>query len=196
MRVCCAQVRLSILFAYMFGKSQLFVQLLRWLGHAWALLRASLEPVLVIVGCVPAFTPHHFAYCSCKVCYHPAHHPASGGHWNAAAASHCRPPLEAAWLVIATVAGSGKLLVAAWGAYLGDGCALLLGPPARAAWAAGRALLELLLPIWQVSTALHGHASACVVAFVCTMLRWPSHAIVLLACSCKCGASLMPGITE
>ena len=53
-----AQVRLSILFAYMFGKSQLAVQLLRWLGHAWALLRASLEPVLVIVGCAASCLPY------------------------------------------------------------------------------------------------------------------------------------------
>jgi trans-aconitate methyltransferase len=45
------QVRLSILCAYLFGKSQLFVQLLRWLGHAWALTRAGLEPVFSVLGC-------------------------------------------------------------------------------------------------------------------------------------------------
>ena len=47
------QVRLSILCAYLFGKSQLFVQLLRWLGHAWALLRAALEPVISVLGYGP-----------------------------------------------------------------------------------------------------------------------------------------------
>ena len=40
--------------------------------------------------------------------------------------------------------------MAAWGSYLGEACGLLLGPPARALWASGKALLELLLPIWQV----------------------------------------------
>ncbi|EIE25633.1 hypothetical protein COCSUDRAFT_83640 [Coccomyxa subellipsoidea C-169] len=44
------QVRLSILFAYLFGKSQLFMQLLRWLGHAWALLRTGLEPFVSFLG--------------------------------------------------------------------------------------------------------------------------------------------------
>jgi hypothetical protein len=48
------QVRLSILFAYLFGKSQLCMQLLRWLGHAWALLRTGLEPFVSFLGC--AFT--------------------------------------------------------------------------------------------------------------------------------------------
>ena len=28
---------------------------------------------------------------------------------------------------------------------------LLLGPPARAAWAAGKAVAELLLPVWKVN---------------------------------------------
>lgn len=49
------QVRLSILFAYLFGKSQLFMQLLRWLGHAWALLRTGLEPFVSFLGCVFSF---------------------------------------------------------------------------------------------------------------------------------------------
>lgn len=44
------QVRLSILFAYLFGKSQLFVQLLRWLGHTWAVFKTSMQPILAVVG--------------------------------------------------------------------------------------------------------------------------------------------------
>lgn len=46
------QVRLSILFAYLFGKSQLFMQLIRWLGHAWAVLRTGMEPIVSLLGCV------------------------------------------------------------------------------------------------------------------------------------------------
>ena len=61
-----------------------------------------------------------------------------------------RPPLEVVWLAVGSLAASAKLLVAAWGSYLGGVCGLLLGPPARAFWASGKALLELLLPIWQV----------------------------------------------
>lgn len=37
--------RLSILFAYLFGKSELAVQLLKWLGAAGNIGRAMLEPL-------------------------------------------------------------------------------------------------------------------------------------------------------
>lgn len=37
--------RLSILFAYLFGKSELAVQLLKWLGAAGNVCRAMLEPL-------------------------------------------------------------------------------------------------------------------------------------------------------
>lgn len=47
------QVRLSILCAYLFGKSALFVVLLRWAGHAGALLRAAAQPLASVLGCVP-----------------------------------------------------------------------------------------------------------------------------------------------
>jgi len=45
------QVRMSILFAYMFGKSQLFAQLLTWLAQTWAPVRAALDPLFVVLGC-------------------------------------------------------------------------------------------------------------------------------------------------
>ena len=47
------QVRMSILFAYMFGKSQLFAQLLTWLAQAWAPVRAALDPLFVVLGYAP-----------------------------------------------------------------------------------------------------------------------------------------------
>lgn len=47
------QVRLSILCAYLFGKSALFVVLLRWAGHAGALLRAAAQPLASVLGCAP-----------------------------------------------------------------------------------------------------------------------------------------------
>ena len=43
-------VRMSILFAYMFGKSQLFAQLLTWLSQTWAPIRAALDPLFVLLG--------------------------------------------------------------------------------------------------------------------------------------------------
>ena len=49
------QVRMSILFAYMFGKSQLFAQLLTWLAQTWAPVRAALDPLFVVLGCVPNY---------------------------------------------------------------------------------------------------------------------------------------------
>ena len=51
---CCAQVRLSILCAYLFGKSALFVSLLRWAGHVGALLRTAAQPVAMFLGRVAA----------------------------------------------------------------------------------------------------------------------------------------------
>lgn len=42
--------RLSILFAYLFGKSELAVQLLRWLGAAGACCHAVLRPVIAVLG--------------------------------------------------------------------------------------------------------------------------------------------------
>lgn len=47
------QVRMSILFAYMFGKSQLFAQLLTWLAQTWAPVRAALDPLFLVLGCAP-----------------------------------------------------------------------------------------------------------------------------------------------
>ena len=44
------QVRMSILFAYMFGKSQLFAQLLTWLAQTWAPVRAALDPLFLVLG--------------------------------------------------------------------------------------------------------------------------------------------------
>ena len=44
------QVRLSILFAYMFGKSKLFAQLLRWLAQTSAPIRVALDPLFVTLG--------------------------------------------------------------------------------------------------------------------------------------------------
>lgn len=44
------QVRMSILFAYMFGKSQLAAQLLTWLAQTWAPVRAALDPLIVTLG--------------------------------------------------------------------------------------------------------------------------------------------------
>lgn len=44
------QVRLSILFAYMFGKSKLFAQLLTWLAQTWAPIRMALDPLFVTLG--------------------------------------------------------------------------------------------------------------------------------------------------
>ena len=52
--------------------------------------------------------------------------------------------------MLRSLAASVKLLVTAWGA----SCALLLGPPARAAWTAGKAVAELLLPVWKVTTSI------------------------------------------
>ena len=49
------QVRLSILFAYMVGKSQLFAHLLTWLAQTWAPMRAALDPLFMVLGCVPAY---------------------------------------------------------------------------------------------------------------------------------------------
>lgn len=49
------QVRMSILFAYMFGKSQLCAQLLTWLAQTWAPIRAALNPLFVVLGCAPAY---------------------------------------------------------------------------------------------------------------------------------------------
>ncbi len=46
------QVRMSILFAYMFGKSQLFAQLLTWLAQTWAPVRAALDPLFLVLGYV------------------------------------------------------------------------------------------------------------------------------------------------
>ena len=42
-------VRLSILLAYLFGKSELAVQLLRWLKTAGTVCRATLQPVISVV---------------------------------------------------------------------------------------------------------------------------------------------------
>ncbi|CAL5219001.1 g756 [Coccomyxa viridis] len=44
------QVRMSILFAYMFGKSQLFAQLLTWLAQTWAPVWAALDPLFLVLG--------------------------------------------------------------------------------------------------------------------------------------------------
>ena len=174
----CTQVRLSILFAYMFGKSQVAVQLLRWLGHAWALLRAGLEPVLAVVGRALSLAPCCSAWpalllhacllqksCLTRCCV----------------LLGCRPPLEAAWLGAASLAASGKLLAGAWGAYLGNTCSLLLGAPARAAWAVGKALLELLLlPVWQAHAALQNRCTFGAAALDCccyadTLRHIPMH---------------------
>ena len=44
-------MRLSILCAFLFGKSQLAAQLLRWLGAAGAVLRTVLQPLLGFLRC-------------------------------------------------------------------------------------------------------------------------------------------------
>ena len=45
-------MRLSILCAFLFGKSQLAAQLVRWLGAAGAVLRTVLQPVLGFLRCL------------------------------------------------------------------------------------------------------------------------------------------------
>ncbi|KAK9820431.1 hypothetical protein WJX72_010299 [[Myrmecia] bisecta] len=45
-----AQIRLSILLTYLFGKSMLFMQLLRWLGQVAATCRTALQPVADVLG--------------------------------------------------------------------------------------------------------------------------------------------------
>jgi hypothetical protein len=47
------QLRISILAAYLFGKSQLAAALLRWAGRAAALARATTQPLVDILGCGP-----------------------------------------------------------------------------------------------------------------------------------------------
>ncbi len=47
--LCLWQVRLSILCAYLFGKSELFVAVLRWAGHAGALLKAAAQPLAAVL---------------------------------------------------------------------------------------------------------------------------------------------------
>ena len=42
-------MRLSILCAYLFGKSELFVAVLRWAGHAGALLKAAAQPLAAVL---------------------------------------------------------------------------------------------------------------------------------------------------
>ena len=69
------QVRMSILFAYMFGKSQLFAQLLTWLAQTWAPVRAALDPLFVVLGCVPIISSKRrgekeraLMHCLCHCC--------------------------------------------------------------------------------------------------------------------------------
>lgn len=45
-------IRLSILFAYLFGKSELALQLLKWLGATGNVIKAALEPVNAYIGSV------------------------------------------------------------------------------------------------------------------------------------------------
>ncbi|CAL8460798.1 g329 [Coccomyxa elongata] len=104
------QVRLSILFAYLFGKSQLFMQLLRWLGHAWAVLRTGMEPIVSLLG----------------------------------------PPLQSAWEALQIFGSSLHMVATAWGAVLGNMLTVLLGPPASALLGFFRAILELVMPIFQL----------------------------------------------
>lgn len=42
--------RMSILFAYLFGKSEIAMQLLRWLGAAASFCQATLQPVVAVIG--------------------------------------------------------------------------------------------------------------------------------------------------
>ena len=79
-----AQVRLSILCAYLFGKSALFAALLRWAGHAGALLRAAAQPLALVLGFAP-LTLHPTGSCLCLIfsC-------AGRATWRAPARSRCR----------------------------------------------------------------------------------------------------------
>jgi len=52
----CVQVRLSILCAYLFGKSTLLVALVRWAGRAGALLRAAAQPAAALLGCAAIYS--------------------------------------------------------------------------------------------------------------------------------------------
>lgn len=45
--------RLSILLTYLFGKSELAVQLLRWLGGAGRLIKEALQPATALLGYRP-----------------------------------------------------------------------------------------------------------------------------------------------
>ncbi|KAK9825452.1 hypothetical protein WJX81_002181 [Elliptochloris bilobata] len=108
------KVRLSILCAYLFGKSALFVALLRWAGHAGALLRAAAQPLALVLG----------------------------------------PPLQTVALLVEGVASGAGAAAAAAATGLHGAAAALLGPPGRALVAAARLLHALVLPVFQVLTAL------------------------------------------
>ena len=61
-----------------------------------------------------------------------------------------RPPLQSGWEALQIVGSSVHMVAIAWGAVLGNMLSVLLGPPASALLGFLRAILELVMPIFQV----------------------------------------------
>lgn len=61
-----------------------------------------------------------------------------------------RPPLQSACEALQILGSSLHMVATAWGAVLGNMLSVLLGPPASALLGFLRAILELVMPIFQV----------------------------------------------